>query len=217
MGQMWHRGVGLAVLAFASACGGGDAVKGDAPAGTDPETESTEGTESTDDGRSDALLEFAIDGRTEPLGAQAKLDVRQGFDSVHLGITGADTGSDLVVFDIYFPGIESTMGEHVLPLGLPDQVDYFANVNLDGEPYYSQGGEIVLSLSEDGSIEGSFSVELARDQSVPGAPLEPLMPSDEVMVLTGAFHGQWILSCQSRFPGHESLMQGGVFCESLEF
>ncbi len=224
MGQMWHRaGIirssrlllavsarGVLFAALAVACGS-DPTDADNP---EPSGEMEPGSES-----SDAAVEVAIDGRSETLGAQARLDVQQGSEFVHLGITGADGANDIVVFDIYFAGVGSTMGDHMLPLGLPVPVGEgnFVNVSLDGEAYYSQGGEIELSLAADGSIDGHFEVNLARDQTVPGAPLLPPAPSEDSMMLTGDFEGSWTLSCQSRFPGHETLMAGGAFCDDLEF
>ena len=216
MGQMWHPGASrfAALALFAIACSGGDAASEGPPGEQEPGEEEPGGaTEPTDE----SLLSFAIDGRNEPLGAQARLEVRQGVESVHLGITGANSGSDLVVFDIFFSGVESTMGDHVIDLGLPDRVENYANVNLDGTFYYSQGGRIELSLSEDGAIEGRFDVNLAPDLSEPGAPPLPFAATDNPMPLTGVFEGSWVLSCQSRFPGHETLMRGGAFCEELHF
>jgi len=215
MGQMWHpAGSRLAALALlAIACSGGGAASEGPASEQEPGVPGAE-SEPSD---SESLLSFAIDGRSEPLGAQARLEVRQGMESVHLGITGADSGSDLVVFDIFFSGVESTMGDHVIELGLPDRVENYANVNLDGTFYYSQGGRIELTLSEDGAIEGRFDVNLAPDLTEPGSPPLPFATTDSPMTLTGGFEGSWLLSCQSRFPGHESLMNGGPFCENLAF
>jgi hypothetical protein len=206
LGSSW----GLLVAVLAAACSS-DPADSESP---EPGGEMEPGSET-----SGAAVQFAIDGRSEPLGAQARLDVQQGSEFVHLGITGADSGSDVVVFDIYFAGVDSTMGEHMLPLGLPVAVGEgnYANVSLDGETYYSQGGQVELSLVADGSIDGRFEVNLAHDQTVEGSPLLPPAPSDDAMMLTGSFEGSWILICQSRFPGHETLMQGGAFCDDLEF
>jgi hypothetical protein len=206
MGQMWHAGRALVAL-MAIACSGGE--------GNQPEPEPGGGTETNDEG-SEAALQFAIDGRSDPLGAQARLDVQQGEEAVHLAITGADGGNDFVVFDIYFAGVESTMGDHVIELGLPmpDRVVDFVNASFDGESYYSQAGQIQLTLAEDGAIEGHFEVNLAHDETLPGSPP---VPNEDSMMLTGGFEGSWTLICQSRLPGHESLVRGGVFCEELEF
>ena len=209
MQHMWHPGgSGLAILALlAAACGGGEDSRAAATA-----------EETTEDGNepSQSALQFAIDGRSEPLGAHARLDVLEGIETVHLGITWADSGSDVIVIDVEFAGLDSAMGSHVIPLGLPDRDQNHANASLDSQLYYSQSGEVELTLSEQGSIEGRFNFLLAEDQAVLGDPLQPLEASDDAMPLTGDFHGKWILSCRSRFPGHESYMAGGVFCENLE-
>lgn len=169
------------------------------------------------DASPESMLQLAIDGRDEELGAQARLEIQEGIDSVHLAISGADRENDFVLLDIQFPDVGSTMGAHVIELGLPDRVENHANVTLDGLLYYSQGGQVELTLSEDGAIQGDFELSLALDETPPGSVPSELQPSDDATALSGAFSGTWILSCHSRLPGHGTLLPGGEFCENLDF
>ena len=161
-------------------------------------------------------LLLAIDGREEPMGAKAQLNVLEGTPTVHLLITGADGAQDLVILDLEFDGVESSLGPHQGTVGLPD-TGYTVSASLAGRPYHSQAGYIDLSLAEDGSIQGTFNADLAEDPAVASdQPLE-ILPSDQVLGLSGQFMGQWVLRCQSRLPGHRSFILGGDYCESLEF
>lgn len=203
----------LAAGVLASGCGGSDS---EAPA---VDTEATEQApdESAPDPASSSVLQLAIDGREISLGASARLLVLQGVDSVHLAISGADAGDDFVLFDIEFDGLDRTMGTHLIDFGLPDQVVNHANVSLDGDFYYSQGGQIELTLHEDGQIDARFTVALAPDDAMPGAIPVALEASDDPTTLSGSFSGRWVLSCHSRLAGHDSLVVGGEFCENLDF
>jgi hypothetical protein len=172
-----------------------------------------EGTESEP---GDAF-QFVIDGREGPMGAQARLTVQEGVPTVHLAITGGDHGSNMLVIELEFDGLENTMGPHLVEFALPTQGDHVANASFDGTSYYSQGGEIDVRLSADGTIEGHFNVSLAPDEL--GATADPVVfvASDNATAVTGAFSGRWILSCFSRLAGHSTLVPGGDFCEQLDF
>jgi hypothetical protein len=151
--------------------------------------------------------------------AQASLYVIEGEEEVALKIAGADGANDFVYIDITFDGVAGSMGPHTFEFGLPAQAAHVANLGLDGEQYYSQGGAIEVSLSPEGTIEGTFSVALAHDLTALG-PVgeEPVFaPSDEAITVSGSFSGDWRLSCQSRLPGHATLIVGGDYCDALEF
>lgn len=162
-------------------------------------------------------LEFRIDGREGPMGAQAQVAVQEGTEGVHVRITGADNGSNMLMIDLLFEDLGNTMGPHRVAFALPDEGDHVANASFDGEWFYSQGGEIDVSLSPDGAIEGRFEVALAPDhlEVMGGAPV--FEATDDATSVTGAFRGRWILSCYSRLAGHNTLIPGGDFCENLEF
>lgn len=206
IGQAWKWGAMML----------GAAAFGCSESGPEQVASNPSGDGMADDG-SDTALEFSIDGRQEPLGAQARLEVREGIEPVHLAISGADRASDYVLIDLQFATIEATMGVHDIELGLPDRVENHATVSLGGEPYYSQGGRIEVSLSEDGAIAGTFDLALARHDTQAGVPAMELLPSDDAMPLTGEFSGKWVLSCHSRLAGHSALVSGGEFCDNLEF
>lgn len=164
-----------------------------------------------------SALEFRIDGREGPMGAQAQVAVQEGTEGVHLRITGGDNGSNMLMIDLLFEDLESTMGPHRVEFALPDEGAYVANASFDGEWFYSQGGEIDVSLSPEGAIEGRFEVALAPDhlEMMGGAPV--FEATEDATSVTGAFRGGWILSCYSRLAGHNTLIPGGDFCENLEF
>jgi hypothetical protein len=99
---------------------------------------------------------------------------------------------------------------------LPHAGAHVANASFDGEWFYSQGGEIDVSLSPDGAIEGRFDVALAPDHlENPGE--EPVFEAtDDATSIKGEFSGRWILNCHSRLAGHNTFIPGGDFCENLE-
>jgi hypothetical protein len=148
------------------------------------------------------------------MAAKARLNVREGVRSVRLSITGTDGPLDLVILDLEFDGVESSMGPHQGDLGLPYAAVYTVSASLDGRPYHSQAGYIELSLAADGGIEGTFTVDLAEDPPL-DQPFE-IVPSEQVRELSGEFTGQWLLQCQSRLAGHRSFVSGGDYCEGLE-
>jgi hypothetical protein len=104
-----------------------------------------------------------------------------------------------------------------VPFGLPRQGDNVASASFDGESYYSQGGEIDVSLSADGTIVGTFNVSLAHDTLESPGEEAVFEVSDDATPMSGDFSGRWILSCQSRLAGHQTFVPGGDYCENLEF
>jgi hypothetical protein len=159
-------------------------------------------------------LDFSIEGRSVPMTARAEVKVVEGSSAVHVAITGRTAGTDLMMIDLSFDGIENALGPHEVQFSLPESGEHVANGSLDGTWYYSQGGTIELSVSPEGSIEGSFEIVLAR-----GEMTFPLVfaPDEEATPLVGQFRGQWVLNCLSRLAGHQSLIPGGDYCDNLAF
>lgn len=156
------------------------------------------------------------------MGAQALLHVREGTPEVHLSLTGAESTTELLIIDVPFTDVENTLGERVLPVGLPDQGASTVNANIDGVYYHSQSGEIQVTMMVGGLVEGSFRVALAPDegslqpsQEIGGLPM--YVESETAFEITGTFSGSWELSCQSHIPGHSTMRFGGEYCESLPF
>jgi hypothetical protein len=209
------RAIVAAVFGLAaSACGNADS----APPPSE-EAAPSDLSQAEDPAPSDlpATLELAIDGEVESAFALARLQVREGRREVHLFITGGGAADeDWVYFDVAFDGIAGSMGSHVVPLGTPGEGAQVANASLDGQTFYSRSGEINLSLSTDGSIEGRFDVLLAPDAADGGEP--PVAPeAPEGPRLGGGFRGHWVLACESHLPGHGTFTSGGKYCDELEF
>jgi hypothetical protein len=143
--------------------------------------------------------------------------VRQASGSVDIAITGAVGALDFVDIRLQLPAVE-VMGPHHSDVGfaLAADNDNSVSASLDGEDYYSRLGDVDFTLSEDGSITGSFSVSLASAEGI-GARDVVLEVGDEVTRLEGTFNGGWVLSCYSMLPGHETWVSGGEFCETFEF
>lgn len=217
---MSHSGaiVAVAMGLLAVACGGAEPLPAE-PAEASPEesgdieTVLPEGEEVLPG----SLLQFRIDGREGPMGAQAQVAIQEGVPGVHVRITGGDEGSNMLMIDLSFDGLDDTMGPHQEEFALPDEGAHVANASLDGEWFYSQGGEIEVSLSPDGAIEGRFDVALAPDHLEGMGEAPVFEATDDAKRVTGAFRGRWILSCQSRLAGHDTFIPGGDFCENLEF
>jgi hypothetical protein len=161
-------------------------------------------------------LDFSITGRSVPMTARAEIKVIEGSNAVHVAIIGRTPGTDLMMIDLSFDGIENALGPHEVQFSLPEGGEHVANGSLDGTWYYSQGGTIELSVGPEGSIEGSFEIALARGEMSPGEPLV-FAPDEDALPLVGQFRGQWVLNCMSRLAGHQSLIAGGDYCENLEF
>lgn len=217
--------VALALGLVVAACGDAEAPAAESPAAGAPAAGSPEESAAGDDegelsqgeeSLPGPRLQLRIDGR-EPMNAQARVAVQEGSRAVHLQITGGDDDSNLLMMDLLFDGVANTMGEHALAFGLPRQGDHVANASLDGDWYYSQGGDIDVKLTSDGTIEGRFDLALAPDRLESPGEAPVFVVTDEATEVRGAFSGDWILSCQSHLAGHDSLILGGEFCDNLQF
>jgi hypothetical protein len=211
--------IAVAWGALGVGCGGGDP---DAAAPLDPVASAP------DDGAGDPApaepasdpewgLDFSITGRSVPMTARAEVKVVEGSSAVHVAITGRTAGTDLMMIDLSFDGIENALGPHEVQFSLPEDGEHVANGSLDGNWYYSQGGTIELSVGPEGSIEGSFEIALALGEMTP--PGQPLVfaADEEALPLVGQFRGQWVLNCMSHLAGHQSLIAGGDYCDNLDF
>jgi hypothetical protein len=213
--HMWYRSGVVALLGCLSGCG--DSSEGREP----PTSEAEPGDDSsltapTGDGLPPPAegLRLTIDGLSTQLGAKAELEVIEGQQAVRLEITGT-RASDVFLMEVAFDGIESSMGTHQLEVGLPGTEMDSALASIDGQSYQSQGGQIALSLTANGDLLGNFELDLAEIVEVElGAPLA-FEEGEIVRTLSGRFTGHWELYCQSRLPGHTSLMEGGDFCDAL--
>jgi hypothetical protein len=209
----------VALGALSLACGGSDPESAAPldPAATAPDDVMDEPTEPVGvPSDPEWGLDFSITGRSVPMTARAEVKVVEGRNAVHVAITGRTSGTDLMMIDLTFDGIENALGPHEVQFSLPEGGEHIANGSLDGTWYYSQGGTIELSVSPEGSIEGSFEIALARGEMTPGLPIV-FAPDEEATPLVGRFRGQWVLNCLSRLAGHQSLIPGGDYCDNLEF
>lgn len=196
---------------ISAGCGGEDPAPPDA---TQDEGADVEGAPTDEPSDGDGF-EFAITGRSAPMTANAELKVVEGETPVHIAIMSHTSGTDFVMIDLIFDGLDAVIGSHRVQFSLPDGGAHFANLSLDDTWYYSQGGEADVSVGVDGSIEGSFDIDLARGTL--GDPSEPAVfaPSDVPTELKGNFSGSWVLNCHSRLNGHMSLIIGGDYCDDL--
>jgi hypothetical protein len=206
------------VAAFGSlslGCGGEDPSSSEEPVDTVPEGSETPDTAVDVPTDPEWGLEFALTGHPAPMTARAELKVVEGERPVHLAINGRTPGTDFVMIDLTFDSIEDAIGTHRVEFSLPMSGAHFANTSLDDNWYYSQGGEIDVSVSADGPIEGSFDIALAH--GVLAGPGEPVLftPSDVTTPLEGRFSGSWVLNCHSRLQGHTTLIFGGDYCDAL--
>lgn len=201
-------------------CGGEDPAPPETPPDDEPtmplsDTELNAAAEQPDAAEWD--LQFALTGRSSPMTARAELRVVEGERPVHLAITGRTSGTDFLMIDLTFDGLDGAMGPHHVEFSLPQGGDHMANSSLDDTWYYSQGGVMDVSVSADGSISGTFDIDLARGTL--GDPGEPVVfaPSEVGTELEGNFSGAWVLNCHSHLMGHMSLILGGDYCDALEF
>lgn len=208
------RLVAVVVVALGSisvGCGGEDPAP--------PETTPDEGADTDGAGADDPSdgegFDFAITGRSAPMTANAELKVVEGERSVHVAIMSHTSGTDFMMIDLSFDGLDNALGSHRVAFSLPEGGEHFANLSLDDTWYYSQGGAIDVSVGADGSIEGSFDIDLARGTL--GDPSAPAVfaPSDVATELQGTFSGSWVLNCHSRLMGHMTLIIGGDYCDGL--
>jgi hypothetical protein len=216
---MKHRACPFALLLSIGAAGCADSAP--APGGAEapasemsmteaPSTMQTEPQNSSED----AKLQLTVDGRGEPMQAQARIDVLEGMREVALTITASDAADNLVMIDLAFDGLENLVGDHTLELGSPESNGPYAVASFDGQVYESPSGEVQLSLSSDGAISGNFDIPLV--QAMPGAAeaaaLEP------VTEMAGVFSGSWSVSCLSPIRGFTGghAVSDSPYCNSLE-
>jgi hypothetical protein len=188
--------------------------------GDDPEPSGgASGSESSANEPSDPeALDFDITGRSAPMTGRAELKVNEGERAVHVAITGRTPGTDFVTIDLSFDGLDAAIGPHHVEFSLPAGGASVVVSSLDDTSYYSQGGNIDVSLGADGRIEGSFDVELAPGTLEPAPGEETASAASAVSTeLEGTFNGAWVLNCRSRLMGHSSLISGGNYCDTLVF
>jgi hypothetical protein len=156
-------------------------------------------------------LELSIEGRVDWTTALARLDIQEGEPDVHFSITGG-ADPDWLQLSFTFDDVASSMGPHDVELSSALDGQHGANGHLDGQDFYSQSGHVSFTLLPEGRIDGRFDMVLARGVVSPATPA-----GTEATPLSGDFHGSWVLSCQSRLGGHQTLIAGGNYCDSLEF
>jgi hypothetical protein len=208
----------VAIGLVAAACGDADHPPPEDPAEASPQQgENGEPVLPEGELQPGSQLLFRIEGREGPMGAQAQVEVEEGTPGVHVLITGGDNGANMLMIDLLFDGLANTMGPHMVEFALPHAGAHVVNASFDGEWFYSQGGDIDVSLSPDGTIEGRFDVALAPDHLEDTGEPPVFEATDEATSVKGAFSGRWILNCHSRLAGHTTLIPGGDYCENLEF
>lgn len=175
----------------APAPGGADAVDGEMPSTETPSAMEPQNSSE------DARVELTVEGRGEPMRAQARLSVVEGEREVELTITGSDAADNLVVLDLAFDGLENVIGAHTFTLGPPVVDGPHAFASFEGQVYESPSGEVELSLSRDGTISGTFDIPLveASPGAAEAAALEP------VTAMAGVFSGGWLVTCLSPIRG----------------
>lgn len=212
--DMWQRSGGVALLVCGLGCGGAE-PEATAPDPNASESSPADGTAENTTEPSATGFTLSIDGWTDSLGGKAQLNVSEGVQVVRLAITGSGL-RDVMLIDVSFDGLQDSWVPHHGDIGLPGMGWHSAIASIDGHTYHSQGGHVDVSLSADGHITGSFEVALAEDLEVAsGEPVE-FVQGETARTLTGSFTGRWELFCQSRLPGHRTLIRGGDYCEGLE-
>jgi hypothetical protein len=206
--------------AFALGCGSDDPAP-DASPGETPDVNSGGGDfdlANVPDFSPEGEFAISLPAHSIEMTALAEVKVNEGDPDVHVSITGRTNGSDVIVIDLLFNGLENTLGEHHVRFGLPSEGEHMVNGSLDGTWYYSQGGQITVSLSAEHKLEGGFDIELARgDMGAPPGEAVVFAPSAESTPLVGSFSIPWELSCHSRLPGHSVYQFGGEYCQNLDF
>jgi len=204
----------VALGALAGGCAS-DASESDAP----PDEGPVETGDVDDERAPPGSDEFAVTftGQQITMNARAELQVNEGERDVHLTVTGRTPGTDVIVIDLTFDGLENVFGTHTVQFSLPDGGPHDANGSLGGEWYYSQSGQATLDLSADGRTDGQFEIGLARADE-DGQQAEPFefKPTTESAPLLITFSVPWVLSCHSHLAGHGILQPGGDFCDELD-
>jgi hypothetical protein len=200
-------------------CGGPDGAS-DAPPG---ETSEGKDLANVPAFSPDGNFAVSLPTQTIDMTGLAELKVNEGDPNVVVTVTISrrTRADDVLLMDLSFDGLQNALGEHHGQFGLPseDESGHTVNGILDGTWYYSQGGDIAVSLSADGQLDATFDIQLVRGD-MPDDPSEPVVfaPSEESTELVGSFSIPWKLSCHSKLPGHSvSYTFGGEYCEHLEF
>lgn len=218
--------VALGALVFG--CSGGGAGEGSQAAMSSSEPSSSEPSSSSEL-EADAVpavdreglpelgeFEVALTGEPIPMTAWAELKVREGVRYVHVAITGSTPSDDVMTIDLTFDGLENVIGTHRVDFGLPDTGAHIANGSLDGTWYYSQAGDIDVSVSPEGLVTGDFEILLAEGEETPLSEGFGFEPRSVTTPLVGTFNLPWTLNCYSRLAGHSSFVFGGEYCENLD-
>jgi hypothetical protein len=204
---------------IASGCSGEDAPPPSGDDGSLDPVADEPNADSSADGQEPAAGgdEFAVTftGQAIVMNARAELQVNEGERDVHLSVTGRTPGTDVLVVDITFDGLENTFGAHSVQFSLPEGGPHDVNGTLNGEWYYSQSGQAELTLTPEGRLDGRFQVRLARAEEIqPGTVI--FSPTADSSPLDVTFSVPWVLSCHSRLAGHGILQPGGDFCDELD-
>lgn len=204
----WGLVVAVACVAITGGCS-------DDPAPSDSPDDG-QAANAVDGEASDGADEFAVTvtGQPVPMNARAELRVNEGERDVHLSITGRTPGTDVIVIDLTFDGLENTFGEHTVQFSLPEGGPHDANGSLGGAWYYSQSGQAVIALTTEGRLEGHLEIALARADETQSGPFE-FKSSEDSTPLAITFSVPWVLSCHSRLAGHGILQLGGDYCDDL--
>jgi hypothetical protein len=165
---------------------------------------------------------FTLDGRGTSTKTSSVVEVVEG-EEVALSITGTDPSENLLVLRAIFPGVESVVGEHRWPLGLPEVAEVFAVGTVDGQLYHTVGGELEVSLSADRQSEGRFELQLAPRAENAGPAGTPSVGTpgagEAVLTLSGSFESEWTVTCYSLIRGftggHTS--SDSPYCNALTF
>lgn len=216
---MWYRFAVIPLLSSVLGCGdsSGEGPEPPTPSSSSPDESQSDGSTALPEGTElpETGFTLTVDGWSEPLEAKAELNVTEGVRTVSLAVI-ATAREDLLMLDVPYDGVEETIGTHRGEVGLPGKQVDSALASIDGKSYQSQGGFIELSLNADGTISGRFELALAEIIEVEvGLPIA-FEAGEVVRTLSGRFGGEWELFCQSRLPGHRTLVPGGDYCEELE-
>jgi hypothetical protein len=190
---------GAAMFALALGCGG-DPENTEASGAAEPAGSGSDSADTLSEGG----LRFTLDGRGSSTTTSSVVEVVEG-EQVALTITGTDPSGNLLVLRAILAGVESVVGDHRWPLGLPEVADVFAVGTVDGQLYHTVGGELEVSLSADHQSEGRFELELApREESLApvGTPsvATPTLAAAELR-LSGSFASEWTVTCYSLASG----------------
>jgi hypothetical protein len=162
-------------------------------------------------------FEFAIAGRDQPMQGQARFKVLEGTPEIKLTIVGGDVDDNLLQINAPFVGVDQVRGPHSMQFGLPDAGVAYAVASLDGQAYYSQSGALELSLSAEGTVEGTFDISFVEDD-LSGATSIAYAPNAVTTGVSGTFSGTFVVVCASPvigFPdGHT--VADTPYCQNLE-